>query len=309
MAPAVEEPTYYEQWGPVSRRIRKTFDGIRGIFTSKKVVLLESKWRLGDEIMMLPLYDAIHGKNAEVAVWCNYPELLRDNPHVVSVNEPFVRPHRYAKLRGAPRDVNRMEHYRKQLGITGAIPRPKLHFNDFTCELMNEFPKADGPVVALCRGASWETKRWPEAKWLELGQALECAGCSIIVLGQDGESLDVGTDFCGRTGVREAACLLHHADLTISNDSGLMHLSLAADTATIGLFGPTDPRILIREDERFHPLTNGRECDGCWNNNMTINEPTTCPMGIKVCMDVIEVNRVLECALGILGEQLGGNHG
>lgn len=309
MSGTPEEPTYYEQWGPVARRMRKLSDSIRAVFASRAVVLLESKWRLGDEIMMLPLYEAMHEDGVHVAAWCNYPELLTDNPHVASVNDPYVRPHRYFKLRGAPRDQSRIDHYRRLLNIRGTVPRPALHFEDFDCELLQKIPAGDDPIVALCRGASWETKRWPDKNWLELGQALERAGARVIVLGQEGEGIDVGTDFTGQTDVHAAACVLHHADLTVSNDSGLMHLSLAADTPTVGLFGPTDPRILIEDDERFHPLTNGRECDGCWNRNMTVNEPHTCPMGIKVCMEPITVNRVLECAHEILEPVRGTQHG
>lgn len=186
-------------------------------------------------------------------------------------------------------------------GLFPWVDHPKMP-ESIQFRLQRLFRFVGGPVVALCRGASWVTKRWPEESWLALGRALEEKGCRVIVLGQEGEGIDVGTDFSGRTGVREAACLLHQADLTISSDSGLMHLSLAAGTKTIGLFGPTDSAILIADDDRFTPITNERECQGCWNHDLSNEEPGRCPKDIVGCMDVIEAARVLDVALGKLGE-------
>jgi ADP-heptose:LPS heptosyltransferase len=36
---------------------------------------------------------------------------------------------------------------------------------------------------------------------------------------------------------------LKAADLAVTNDSGLMHIAAAIGTPTIGIFGPTDPRL------------------------------------------------------------------
>jgi ADP-heptose:LPS heptosyltransferase len=279
-------------------------------------MMVEGKWRLGDELMMLPIYQILSEGNAyqdmKMNVLCNFPELLENNPYVDYVNRLDIRPHNYLNLRHARRDVERLAYYENHIGsneFDSPVPRdrPTLYFEDWHTVLLDDIPTGDGPVVALCRGASWETKRWPEENWLALGQALEAEGCRVIVLGQEGEGIDVGTDFCGRTGVRDAACLLHYAALCISNDSGLMHLSLAADTRTIGLFGPTDPAILIENDDRFHPITNKRECQGCWNNDLSIEEPGSCPKDIVGCMNVIDVEQVLASARKLLGEPQGSS--
>ena len=108
----------------------------------------------------------------------------------------------------------------------------------------------------------------------------------------EAESLGIVTDYVGRTSVREAATLLHHADVLVSNDSGLMHLSLAAGTPVVALFGPTDPGILIRDEARLHVLENERECQGCWNGSQRMQEPGVCPLGVDSCMGPITVERV-----------------
>lgn len=304
-----EEATYYEQFGPLSRRLRKFWDVFRARYTDNPVVLIESKWRLGDEIMALPVYEAWHqwfekeGCTPRIEAWCNHPELLDGNPFVHAVNTPDVRPNYYLKLRGVPRNVNRAGYYLKLLNIDPPLPVPKLYVEQWDTPLLDDIPSGDTPIVALCRGASWPTKHWPESSWNTLAEELDEVGYRVIVLGQDGEDIPVGTSFVGRTTVAEAARLLHRANLCISNDSGLMHLSLAASTPTIGLFGPTASEILIRDNPDFYPMHNGRECQGCWNRDISIEVPGTCPKNIDVCMSSIDLCDVWKKARTLL------NHG
>ena len=72
-----------------------------------------------------------------------------------------------------------------------------------------------------------------------------------------------------------------------------MHLSLAAGTPVVALFGPTVPKVLIKNDPRFHPIVNGRDCQGCWNGSMDMIEPGVCPKDIPVCMETIDMDEVL----------------
>ena len=47
----------------------------------------------------------------------------------------------------------------------------------------------------------------------------------------------------GKLTLNETACLFQKGILTVSNDSGPLHLSSAMGTPTIGLFGPETPII------------------------------------------------------------------
>ena len=50
-------------------------------------------------------------------------------------------------------------------------------------------------------------------------------------------------DLVGQVDLLTAYAALGHARLFIGNDSGLMHLAAAAETPTLGLFGPSDERL------------------------------------------------------------------
>jgi heptosyltransferase-2 len=108
------------------------------------------------------------------------------------------------------------------------------------------------PVVALAPGAVGPGKRWPTADFATLAQKLAGHGVGIWVLGGPNETAlareiaaAAGPRVRDLTGpdLRNAIVALKAADVAVSNDSGLMHIAAALGTATVALFGPTDPRL------------------------------------------------------------------
>lgn len=90
-------------------------------------------------------------------------------------------------------------------------------------------------------------------KWSGFGQLTSLfireAGRKVVWAGNNylpcKESFPEGSfvNLTGNTSLISLPTLLAKADWVISNDSGPMHLSAAMGLKTIGLFGPTDPRI------------------------------------------------------------------
>jgi ADP-heptose:LPS heptosyltransferase len=301
-----EAPTYYEQWGPLGRRMRRAGHLVRLVAKNslglRPSILVELRWRLGDEIMALPIYQALRARRPHscIEVLCDYPELLDGNPFVDSVNPLDASPDLYYLLRGAPRDAWRLEHYAAEASVELPRTRPQLYFCDWSTPLAREVPQGEGPLVAIAPGASWQPKRWPADSWRALAADLERRGCRAFELGGPDERTGVACSFAGRTTVGEAARLLHAANLVIACDSGLMHLARAANTPCLALFGPTDPVLYIRDDADFHPLRNDRCCGGCWNGGR-MDPPGECPLGEPECLATIGVERVADEAARILG--------
>ena len=87
--------------------------------------MVEVKWRLGDEVMALPIYGALRAAcpGCRLTVLRNYPELLEGNPFVDAVNRVAGAVDRYIPLRSAQRDVYRPEHYARPIpGTPYLIP-------------------------------------------------------------------------------------------------------------------------------------------------------------------------------------------
>lgn len=271
-------------------------------------ILVEIRWRLGDEIMLIPIYEGLKERypSCHLAVWCNYPDLLTGNPYVDRVFGPEVTPIErqydvFMLLRGAPRDMFRIESSACAARIPPPTTDPRLYYEDWRSDLLDRARLAPKGFVAVSTGATWTTKRWPLGHWKTLCESLAADGHALVQLGKDDERAGAAHDFVDKTGVREAACMLRHARLLVSCDSGLMHLALAVGTPVLALFGPTDPAMLVRASAPLTALTNGRACQGCWNHSTEELQEGVCPLGIAPCMGSLAPETVAARARELLG--------
>jgi heptosyltransferase-2 len=106
------------------------------------------------------------------------------------------------------------------------------------------------PIITLSPGAVGAGKAWPASHYAELAGALAQDGAAIWILGGPSETaLAAGIAAAGGAHVRDltgndlrnAILALAAADISVTNDSGLMHVSAALGTPTVAIFGPTSP--------------------------------------------------------------------
>lgn len=112
----------------------------------------------------------------------------------------------------------------------------------------------EGPILALAPIAHQKGKSWPADRWAALVGKLKAEprfdGWRFMLVGGPGdhppaapalkEADDRGIDFVGKGDILCSAAAIDRADLFVGNDSGLMHVSAATGTPTLGLFGPTE---------------------------------------------------------------------
>jgi heptosyltransferase-2 len=107
-----------------------------------------------------------------------------------------------------------------------------------------------GPIVTLSPGAVGAGKAWPVRHYAELARVLVKDGASVWVLGGPNETAAArqiaeagGARVRDLTGndLRNAILAMAAADVSVTNDSGLMHISAAIGTPTVAIFGPTSP--------------------------------------------------------------------
>jgi len=106
------------------------------------------------------------------------------------------------------------------------------------------------PIVTLSPGAVGAGKAWPVAHYAELAKALAKDGASVWILGGPSETSlakkiiavagDRVRDLTG-SDLRTAILALAAADISVTNDSGLMHVAAAIGVPTVAIFGPTSP--------------------------------------------------------------------
>ena len=107
------------------------------------------------------------------------------------------------------------------------------------------------PII-LSPNTTWDSKHWPTHHWKKLVQILlEKQTSPIVLLGThlQGQaaalaSLKIPSLHIAPTwDLQATAHALTHAQLVIAPDTGILHLADAVGAPTIGLFGPTSPKI------------------------------------------------------------------
>jgi heptosyltransferase-1 len=108
------------------------------------------------------------------------------------------------------------------------------------------------PFVVVVHGTSRADKRWPDAHWRRLIDALAASGLAVVLpWGTDAERsrseryaagiADAHVPPPPRLALPVLAGLLSRAELAVGVDTGLVHLAAALGTPTVSLFVATDP--------------------------------------------------------------------
>ena len=85
--------------------------------------------------------------------------------------------------------------------------------------------------------------------------------------------------------ILDLARLTKKAEVLICSDSAPMHIGVGVGTKTLALFGPTDEKKLIPEDEKFIAIKNNIHCRPClWDKRQTTCEELGC---LKIDLDDI----------------------
>ncbi len=109
------------------------------------------------------------------------------------------------------------------------------------------------PIVTLSPGAVGAGKAWPPSYYAALAKALGEDGVAVWVLGGPREG-EIAREIAAAgpqkgnhvrdltsNDLRNAILALAAADASVTNDSGLMHVSAAIGAPTVAIFGPTSP--------------------------------------------------------------------
>jgi len=179
--------------------------------------------------------------------------------------------HTIAPLPGTVHAVDRYLDVARALGATIREPRFLVPISAadrlWAQQTLAHLP---GPRLIINVGARWETKRWPPEQFAAVAnRAAAERGASIIAVGAPEDRPTVDTfrlalggeapwlDLCGRTSLPQLAALAAESDLVLSNDTGPLHLAVAAGARVVAVFtctvpektGPYGPRVKVVKSE------------------------------------------------------------
>ena len=104
-------------------------------------------------------------------------------------------------------------------------------------------------------------------------------------------------NLAGATGLAEAAALIGHCGLFLTNDSGLMHVAAAVGTPVTAVFGSTNPVTTSPRGARAALVRHPVECSPCLKPE--------CHKPKHYCMETITAEEVAEAGLQLLSSQGG----
>ncbi len=228
------------------------------------------------------------------------------------------RRHLYTHPVSVPASVRRVTdiflRYGAPLGLEGAAGKPRLEFGAAELEragaVLDSLGISGGPVIGVHPGGKWSVKRWHTAGFAELISILRRdAGAVVLVFTGPGE--EDATDSLRRIaggeaiyapvmGVRELAAVIARLDAMVACDGGVMHVSAAAGTPTVGIFGSSEPDI-------WFPYTGAGpyeaayidvECRPCHRHE--------CPLGHTRCLNELTAQAVTERVMRVLDARGAG---
>jgi heptosyltransferase I len=139
--------------------------------------------------------------------------------------------------------------------------------------LLGEHGASCAGIVIMAPGTIWETKRWGSDKFAKVAEHFLSKGFAVILIGSQRErvvceevaALAPGAvDLAGMTTLSELAALIRRSAISITNDSGPMHLAVALGRPVVSIFGPTDP-IWIGPYQRANAVLQADlQCSPCY---------------------------------------------
>jgi lipopolysaccharide heptosyltransferase II len=177
-----------------------------------------------------------------------------------------------------------------------------------------ETRRPNRPRIGLHPGGKWEVKRWPAPAFAELVALLaEQWDSTVVVFTGPGEEeytqqvrerVGDAAAFLPELPVRAAASVISLLDGMVVSDGGIMHLSVAVGTPTVGIFGSAEPDIWFPYEKfwPYRPLSVPMECRPCPQH--------VCPLGHTDCLNRITPDLVADALRRIMsGGRAGDDKG
>jgi ADP-heptose:LPS heptosyltransferase len=163
------------------------------------------------------------------------------------------------------------------------------------------------PFIAIAPGGGenpgtrMHIKRWPTSRFKEVASYFYKRGFQTIAIGSKSET-ELGNIICadanltGKTSFPQLAAILKRAALVIANDSGPLYLASAVGSRTIGIYGPSSPKLVGPFSKNHRSVVNPVNCHPCYHPEKNIRGVIECPMQHWACMLTLPVKDITEAA-------------
>ncbi len=154
-------------------------------------------------------------------------------------------------------------------------------------------------------GTIMHIKRWPAPNFRAVAHELRDCGLRVIAVGSNSERIlgdAVGADanLAGITTFPQLAAIFRHASLVVANDSGPLYLASAVGAKTVGIYGPSSPKLVAPFSNKHRSVVNPVFCHPCYRPDRNVRGTIECPLGHWACMLTLPVDQVMAAANELL---------
>jgi heptosyltransferase-2 len=147
-------------------------------------------------------------------------------------------------------------------------------------------------------------RRWPVESYVQVAAELIERGVEVVLVGGPDDAwaspsfAGLGmTDLIGKLSLVETLALMESAEVTVTHDTGPLHLAGITSTAIVTIFGPTDPHGRLPQRENCVALWGGEgfACRPCYDGrDYAPCEHNGCVQQVTPAMALVEIERMLE---------------
>jgi len=206
----------------------------------------------------------------------------------------------------------------KPLGLDTNNIEKKIYMNislndeKFADNFLKNLELNDKKLIGIHPGSSSERgmdyKRWPVEYYARLCDRLaENYGYITLIFGSHDENslkrkiqqlMKNESVIIEQLPLKKTAALISRCDKFVTNDSGLMHIAVAADVHVYALFGPSDPGRTAPYGDKHKVIRLGMNCSPCWSiKNLGVGN-VNCIYNENLCMKNLSVDFVYKNITG-----------
>jgi lipopolysaccharide heptosyltransferase I len=205
-------------------------------------------------------------------------------------------------------DVHAVDRYlwlRPMLGLDDSPPDLRVYWPAESDDWADSFLRRQGiqSLALLVPGTLWRTKHWHEQGFAAVGRYLMRQGLAVILLGTKRErarceaiaaACPGALDLSGQTTLSQLAALMNRSSISVTNDSGSMHLAVALNRPVVSVFGPTNPSWVGPYGRADAVVRVNLPCSPCYFRRLS-----QCPND-HACMKQISPEQVIERIQAVL---------
>lgn len=204
---------------------------------------------------------------------------------------------------------NKTKHHIQQLNelFKFDCSKLKIYNNDEELQKVKNTLNDKSKYVVICPGGNWKPKIWNVENFNQIIKKIISIydDTYFIIVGSskekevyykkviNGIKNDKIINLMGES-LTVTSCYMKKSNLFIGNDSGLMHLSVASNLSTIGLFGPTNDKIYGHKSNNCFILRTRENYEYLKNTIKDVNKSYMNSIKVEDVMHLIKTNRLLK---------------